>query len=280
MLIARNVPFLLLLLAAPVVAPAAAHAGESPWVRIQNADVRLVTGGVSDGKLEAGVEIRLASGWKTYWRYPGDSGIPPRFDWTGSRNVRAASVSFPAPRRFSDGASGHSIGYKSGSVLMPVSVDLEAPDKATRLELSLDFAVCEALCVPAHAQLSLDVPPGPGTPNAALAAARASVPAPAVLGSDATPAVLSVKVDGNAKPAVVEVIARTGAEKADLFAEGPSEAWALPLPTREPAGQGRTRFTFALDGLPSGATWKGAQLRLTLVDGDRAVETPAPLPAE
>ncbi|MEP9376699.1 protein-disulfide reductase DsbD domain-containing protein [Aquabacter sp. CN5-332] len=270
----RILPLLSLLIAAPL----AAQAGETPWVRTQGADVRLVSGGIAGGKLEAGVEIRLTTGWKTYWRYPGDSGIPPRFDWSGSRNVRGTSVAFPAPRRFSDGASGHSIGYKSGSVILPVTVELDTPGKATLLELSLDFAVCEALCVPAHAQLSLEIPPGDGTPNAALAAARASVPVPAPLGA-AAPGIASVKVDAGATPPVVEVIANTTAANADLFAEGPDEAWALPLPSRQPAGEGKTRFTFALDGLPSGATWKGAVLRLTLVDGGRAVETPVPLPA-
>lgn len=256
----------------------AASAGESPWVRTQGADVRLISGAVVDGRLEAGVEIRLDPGWKTYWRYPGDSGIPPRFDWNGSRNVRSASVAFPAPRRFSDGASGHSIGYKSGSVIFPLSVELEAPGKAALLDLSLDFAVCEALCVPAHAQLSLDVPAGAGKPNPALAAARAAVPASAPFGA-AAPSIASFKVE-SASPTVVEVIANTTAPNADLFVEGPDEAWALPLPERKPLGDGKTRFTFELDGMPTGISWKGATLRLTLVDGSRAVETPLALPAD
>lgn len=264
---------------AGLLLPVLAQAGESPWVKTQGAQVRLVSGGISDGALEAGIEIRLDAGWKTYWRYPGDSGIPPRFDWSGSRNVTGAQVSFPAPRRFSDGASGHSIGYKGGTVILPVRVKLEAADKPTRLDLSLDFAVCEALCVPAQAQLSLDVAPGGGSPNAALAAARAALPEPAPIGG-AAPAIASFTLDRAAQPPVLSVIAQTSSEKADLFAEGPSEAWALPLPARTPDGAGRTRFTFALDGLPSGTSWKGAELRLTLVDGARAVETPITLPKD
>ena len=45
----------------------------------------------------AGVEITLAEGWKTYWRTPGDAGVPPLFDWTGSTNVAAIKVRYPAP---------------------------------------------------------------------------------------------------------------------------------------------------------------------------------------
>lgn len=271
---ARSPLALALLLASSI----AALAGETPWVRTQGADVRLVSGAVVDGKLEAGVEIRLAQGWKTYWRYPGDSGVPPRFDWGNSRNVRAAEVAFPAPRRFSDGASGHSIGYKSGTVILPVTVTLDAPDKATRLDLALDFAVCDALCIPAQAQLSLDVPAGAGAANPALAAARAKVPAAVPMGQTGL-GVASFTLDRSATPPVLEVIANSRGEKADLFAEGPSDAWALPLPTREPLPDGRTRFRLALDGLPSGAKWEGATLTLTLVDGPDAVTTPLPLPA-
>ena len=61
--------------------------------------------------LRAGIELRLAPGWKTYWRYPGDSGIPPRFDFAKSRNVKSVTVRWPAPQRLTD-ESGTSIGYK------------------------------------------------------------------------------------------------------------------------------------------------------------------------
>ena len=262
-----------------LVTSLAAQAGETPWVRTQGADVRLLSGAVVDGKLEAGVEIRLAPGWKTYWRYPGDSGVPPRFDWTGSRNMRTADVAYPAPRRFSDGASGHSIGYKGGSVIFPVTVTLEAPDKATRLDLALDFAVCDTLCVPAQAQMSLDVQAGAREANVALAAARAKLPTPAPIGQ-AGLGVISFAVDRAANPPVLEVVATTRSDKPDLFAEGPTDAWALPLPARQSLGDGRTRFTLPLDGMPTAARWQGATLSLTLVDGADAVVTTVPLPTD
>jgi len=278
----------LLALTSGLLAATQASALETPWTQAGNADVRLVSGAIVDGALEAGIEIRLAPGWKTYWRYPGDSGVPPRFDWSGSRNLDSATVAFPAPRRFSDGASGFSIGYK-GSVILPVRLTLQAPDKPTRIALSLDFAVCEALCVPAHAQVALDVPAGGATgsgatisaaASTALATARATVPAPAPVGGSQAPAVLSATVDTRATPPVVTVAVRAQATKFDLFAEGPEESWALPLPQVQDTRDGITRFTFALDGLPAQADWHGAELRLTLVDGTRAIETRLPLPAK
>jgi DsbC/DsbD-like thiol-disulfide interchange protein len=86
------------LAAALVLSASAAQAVETPFARTQGAEVRLMAGTVKDGALEAGIEIRLAPGWKTYWRYPGDSGIPPRFDWSNSRNVAGATVAFPHGR--------------------------------------------------------------------------------------------------------------------------------------------------------------------------------------
>jgi hypothetical protein len=58
-----------------------------------------------------------------------------------------------------------------------------------------------------------------------------------------------------------------------LFAEGPTDDWALPLP--EPvtgSTPGHRRYSFELDGLPPGATAVGAALRFTLVSGDKAIE--------
>ena len=75
--------------------------------------------------LRAGVEIRLAPGWKTYWRYPGDSGVPPQFDFANSDNVKSVSVPWPAPQRFSD-SDGNTIGYKD-NVVFPLQREPPIP---------------------------------------------------------------------------------------------------------------------------------------------------------
>src|SRR5580693_3798463 len=102
-------------LVAMVALTSAAHAAEtSEWDGDQRAAMRLVAGaqrGAGAATIHhAGIEIRLAPGWKTYWRYPGDSGVPPRFDFSKSDNVQSLEVLWPAPRRFSDD-DGDSIGY-------------------------------------------------------------------------------------------------------------------------------------------------------------------------
>src|SRR5262252_7728910 len=102
--------------------PAGAWAADaSPWDGDAHATIRLVAGSrANDATLRAGIEIKLAPGWKTYWRYPGDSGVPPRFDFTSSQNVRSVEIAWPAPRRFSDD-SGVTIGY-TDNVVFPLSI--------------------------------------------------------------------------------------------------------------------------------------------------------------
>src|ERR1700752_4520566 len=128
-----------LLASAPTCAAAAADA--SSWDGDARSAMRLVAGSSlgAAGGLRAGVEIRLASGWKTYWRYPGDSGVPPAFDFSKSENVKSATVLFPAPMRFDDGAGGHSIGYKQG-VLFPVHVVPKDMAKPAVLRVKIDYA--------------------------------------------------------------------------------------------------------------------------------------------
>ena len=88
-------------LAAFLVAAHAYAADGSAWDGDARSAVRLIAGeskSVGDAQLHAGIEIRLAPGWKTYWRYPGDLGVPPRFDFAGSTNVQQVTGQWPTPR--------------------------------------------------------------------------------------------------------------------------------------------------------------------------------------
>ncbi len=134
---------------------AALAADESPWSNDIRSGVRLIAGanGKGDVALRAGIEIKMQPGWKTYWRYPGDSGVPPRFDFSGSENLKDAKVLFPAPHLFTD-ETGHSLGYKN-SVIFPVVIAPQQPGKPVRLRMKIDYAVCEKLCVPAEGSAEL-----------------------------------------------------------------------------------------------------------------------------
>ena len=115
--------------------------------------VSLVSGAQVDELWQAGILIELEPDWKTYWRVPGDAGIPPQFDWSGFANVETVNVEFPTPVRFKD-ASGEAIGYHD-KVLFPISVKPKDPSQKVQLKLNMFFAVCQGVCIPAKAQLDL-----------------------------------------------------------------------------------------------------------------------------
>src|SRR5262245_22113748 len=124
--------------------------------------------------MRAGVEVKLQPGWKTYWRYPGDSGVPPVFDFGGSENIRSVTVLWSAPVRCSDGV-GDSIGYKD-AVVLPLRVLAKDERKPVMLRLKLDYAVCEQVCVPSKANVELQLSGGTGVSEELMAAAEARVP--------------------------------------------------------------------------------------------------------
>ena len=199
--------------------------------------------------------------------------MPPRFDFAGSTNVERATVEWPTPHRFDDGG-GQSIGYSKG-VVLPVQVQAKDATKPVTLRLKLEYAICEKLCVPAEASLELPLAAGAeSSTNETLAAAEARVPKPASVGDSAPLAVRSVHEEPGARftRVIVDVAARAG-EQVDLFAEGPSPEWALPVPMPiAGAPSGLQRFAFDLDGLPPGADPHGAVLTLTAAAGRSAIE--------
>ena len=249
----------------------------SPWDNDIRSAARLVAANARDESgariLRAGVEIKLEPGWKTYWRYAGDSGVPPVFDFSTSDNVKEATVLFPAPSRFPDGAGGHSIGYK-GTVILPVRIVPKDATKPVTLRMHFDYAACEKLCVPAKANTEFVLSGGNSAQDAAVSAAEARVPRPGKIGDAGSPSIHMAKRETKAgKPRVIVDISAPEHVAVDLFAEGPTPDWALPLPEPiEGAPPGFRRFAFHLDGLPSGAKPEGAVLRLTAVVGDRAAE--------
>ena len=269
----RSATILLATIACAWLAPAQAF--ESSWVAAAQSEGRLLADRRAGAPIRAGVEINLKAGWKTYWRYPGDAGVPPRFDWSGSENLAAAEVSWPAPERFVDEGGAKSIGYHD-NLVFPVIIRPADPAKPVILKLKLDFAVCEKLCIPADLELALQIPAGKSDALAALDRAERRIPRRAALGKNVDGlAITQVKLERGARPqATVEVSAQG---EVDLFAEGPDERWALPLPERIAGKDGKARFRLVIDGAPSGGPVVPAKLVLTLVARDGAIEVETPL---
>lgn len=117
------------------------------------------------GTRMAAFSLTLASGWKTYWRAPGDSGIPPRFDWSGSRNVASVQIHWPRPEIFAVNGM-QQIGYHDQLVL-PIEITPRDPALPVHLKAQIALGVCKDICVPASLSLSAALA-GAGAPDKAI----------------------------------------------------------------------------------------------------------------
>src|SRR6195256_1393303 len=241
----------------------------SPWQRDAHSAVRLLAGSRSGAVLLGGIAFQLQPGWKTYWRTPGDSGVPPRFDFSKSENIEAVTVLGPPPTKFDAGAGGHSLGYHN-QIVLPLRIVAKNTDKPVTLRADISYAVCEKLCIPVEASAELAFTSVASTEDSALFAALDTVPKPASVGDPNPLTIRDVKRDG--KSTVLVDVVSPDSRELSLFVEGPTHNWALPVPKLlEHSPPGVKRFAFELDGLPPGTNPDGAALKLTLV-GDRSYE--------
>ena len=242
----------------------------SPWQRGPHAAVRLLAGSRSGPVLLGGIAVQLDPGWKTYWRTSGDSGVPPRFDFTKSENIEAVTVLWPAPTKFDDGAGGFSLGYHD-QVVLPLRIVPKSNDKPVTLRANINYAICEKICIPVEASAELKFSSVASTEDSILFAALDTVPKPASVGDPNPLTIRDVEREGKSK-VLVDVIS-PDQKAVNLFVEGPTPDWGLPVPKLlEHGPPGVKRFAFNLDGVPPGTDPEGAALKLTLVGSDRSYE--------
>src|SRR6202051_787611 len=191
----------------------------SPWQRDQHSAVRLLAGSRSGAVLLGGIGFQLQPGWKTYWRTPDDSGVPPRFDFSKSENIEAVTVLWPAPTKFDDGAGGHSLGYHD-TIVLPLRIVAKSADKPVTLRADINYAVCEKLCIPVQANAELAITIVARTEDSRLVAALDTVPKPANIGDPNPLTIRDFKRDG--KSAVLVDVVSPDAREVNLFVDGHS----------------------------------------------------------
>lgn len=128
---------------------------------------------MDDGTHMAGLRITLQPGWKTYWRAPGDAGIPPQFDFAGSNNIGAVTPYWPVPEVF-DQSGQRSIGYRN-SVVFPLQISKTDVDAPLRITGQIDIGVCQDICIPVSLPFDVMLPMD-GTREAAITAALIDQP--------------------------------------------------------------------------------------------------------
>lgn len=218
---------------------------------------------IAAGPLQAGLEVRLQPGWKFYWRNPGEGGVPPRFDWSASRNLAAAEVAWPAPRRITIG--GVDLHGYSGEVVLPLTLKPQEAGKRVTLDLKLEYGICKDICILREDSLSRVLPAGAAVDAAAaakLARWQAEVPVPA--------AAAGIRLlSRQAEPGRLVLLLDSGQPFAqpDLFVEGAPEVW-FGRPEISLAEGGKTvRFVVPVQPAEAAAA---LPLTLTLTDTGRS----------
>lgn len=123
-----------------------------------------------EGHRMTGLHIQLQPGWKTYWRSPGDTGIPPRFDWQGSGNLGEIKMHWPRPEVIRTG-DGRILGYHD-SLTLPIEITPATPGQPVELRAMVDFGVCLDICVPVEVALTAEAPWAEPDPRITDALAR------------------------------------------------------------------------------------------------------------
>ncbi len=257
-----------------VTAHSSAMALESRFVSADYIQARLLGGTNGSGqqeKIPAGLEIRINDGWHAYWRMPGDGGLAPVLSWSGSENVEAVSVSWPAPARF-ETVGLYSFGYEK-SVTLPLEVKVKEPGKPVKLNLQGDIMVCKDICVPQTVSLALDIPAGEATPAPAmklLEEAASEVPH-----QGDVPGLRIDNFVAGPDAIVINAFSQAGYDDADLFIEAGDLYITAPpeiMPDKNDPRKAMLKIA-APEGIDNIAEYVGGRnVTLTLVNGNQAIE--------
>ncbi|KJB93919.1 copper-resistance protein [Skermanella aerolata KACC 11604] len=268
---------LFVLLAALLAANLPAHGASGPWQQTDTVEGRLIAAveGTGEGagtldRVPLGLHLKMKPGWKTYWRSPGDAGLPPQVSWDGSGNLAGTDFRWPAPHRFTLFGI-ETFGY-DGEVVFPITARPAQAGQPLDLKASVDLLVCSDICVPQHLDLTLQVPAGPAASSGAdanlIARFASYVP------GDGTASGLGIEsVRTSGKGLEVAATAREPFVDPDVFVENAAGA-VFGAPSVAFA-DGNRRITVTLPSSGQPVPLDGLPMTLTLVDGARSLETVA-----
>ena len=245
-------------------APEPVAASSSDWFATQGGSVRIITTGKPDaaGRLYGMLDIALKPGWKTYWRDPGDTGVPPEIDVGASTNIAGAELDFPAPQRHDDGGSVWA-GYDH-PVALPIIFTLLSPNQSSIVEASVFLGICETICIPVQAKLTLDPAADPDNPDdeALVRMALDALPAPARPDFGVSP------ISGGKDEVLVEARFPADPARVDFFLAA-SDGYSFAAPRRIEK-DGKLLFSIEILDRPA-AVPEGSGLHYTLTSDRGAV---------
>ncbi|MDT8343553.1 MAG: protein-disulfide reductase DsbD family protein [Thermohalobaculum sp.] len=218
----------------------------------------------ADGVREAGLRLDIAPGWKTYWRNPGEAGIPPTFDWSRSVNVADIEIDWPRPSSF-ESFGLRTLGYKH-RVVLPLRLHPVDPSAPMALNLRLALGVCDDICILEETSVERAIAPGAAAEDAALlAAARAMVPGPGA-GAGLIAATCRLSGAGGDRDFAARLTFDRPLAEPIVVLEGPNDSWFHG--TAIVADGGQIDVTSQLSLVDPGAWVERGDLRISVFAGD------------
>jgi DsbC/DsbD-like thiol-disulfide interchange protein len=247
-----------------------AGAAATDWIEEEGARIRLIAAepALGDTEIRAALQIELKDGWKTYWRDPGDAGVPPQISVTGE-NISGFELSYPAPDRFDDGKSVWA-GYKH-MVAFPLVLKVSADHAQYALEAKSFLGICQDICVPVQSEFSLEVPQAKASTEdqALVASFFDALPAPA------TPEFGMVKLERAGEGVQIEMNAPADAGAVELFLAADGYMFGPPKAVSDAGTARRLASKIIFAPKQTGA----AEVFYTIKSAKGAVSGTAALPA-
>ncbi|MEX0348816.1 MAG: protein-disulfide reductase DsbD domain-containing protein [Paracoccaceae bacterium] len=233
------------------------------------AQLDVLDGGQTErGTYLGALRLTLADGWKTYWRAPGDAGIPPSFDWGPSRNLGGIEITWPSPE-VQDQNGMRTIGYTEQLVL-PIEISPRNANKPVRLRGSIDVGICKEVCLPATFDFDQKLDAN-AERNPAIAAAFAQRPySSKEAGVTSVSCRLMPTGQGVRIKAQIAMPSAGGTEVA-VFEPGDPSIWAAPSETRR---QGNTLISTSEFVAERGGPMAldRSEIRITVLGSNHAVD--------
>jgi DsbC/DsbD-like thiol-disulfide interchange protein len=222
----------------------------------------------ADNEHTAGLRITLAPGWKTYWRAPGDGGIPPQFSFRGSENVTSVAPHWPVPDVFRQNGL-NSVGYHN-TVVFPLTVFTDEPDAPTRISGQLLIGVCEEICIPVTLEFD-ELLPMTGKRDAAITAALVNRPlSPDEANVGSVICAINPISDGLQVTATINV-APTGASEFVVIEAGDANVWVSEADTVR-SGNSLSATVDMVHASGNAFALDRSEVRITVLGSDQAID--------
>jgi DsbC/DsbD-like thiol-disulfide interchange protein len=241
------------------VASTPAVAGATPWQEVTpNVKLRLISSDsrTADGTTLVGLEVDMPANYRTYWRDPGESGIPTQLDIAGSTGVSAPRIEWPFPE--TEINAGLLDYVYRGPTVLPVR--LRANGMAGELDAAVVMGVCSDVCVPVQAKFSLPLHFGAADPGQSIRLKEAEALVP-IDWSDAQPAFGAVFYDSRAR-ALRLTLASGKVEAGSVLALTSDPTVIFDAPQKSPDGRS---LLLPLRGQPRGTEWTRDPVDLTFM---------------